>query len=381
MARNASARVEPLPSACGSCQRRRVGRTTEAQPRSSAAARSLASVERVAPRRERRETLVFVSLWRQLTLIRIYLASGYFASGMCKLLCGIRFGRFWGKGTTLGMYIFDGMWSVGAVRFEPTCHSLAPSRVATPFTPPSHPRTPLGPSTHPGGHPAGRRLPLASASTMICRSLPLLAVICRYLPLPAVTQRPAGSMIYAIQKFLIVRPRFTSILATGAMLLEIGFVLAPANDYVSLFIGVNGIAFHLGILMLQVRRSGEAAPRGGATRSHCTSGPLSRDPTAPRSHCTAIPLYRDPIVPRPHCTSHPFRASLVGSRFRQLLDALSPRLPGRRAVVGAVDGRPQRSRSRDGLLRAGSHLHRSSGTRGAGGRVGYGWADGLRVGG
>ena len=46
-----------------------------------------------------------------LQLLRIYLASGYFSSGMCKLLCGARFGKFWGKGTTLQMYIFDSMWS------------------------------------------------------------------------------------------------------------------------------------------------------------------------------------------------------------------------------------------------------------------------------
>ena len=46
-----------------------------------------------------------------LQLLRVYLASGYFSSGMCKLLCGARFGRFWGKGTTLQMYIFDSMWS------------------------------------------------------------------------------------------------------------------------------------------------------------------------------------------------------------------------------------------------------------------------------
>ena len=45
------------------------------------------------------------------------------------------------------------------------------------------------------------------------------------------------------------------------MMLEIGFVLAPANDYVSLFIGVNGIAFHLGILMLQARRTRECMRR------------------------------------------------------------------------------------------------------------------------
>jgi len=46
-----------------------------------------------------------------LVLIRIYLASGYFASGMCKLLCGARFRRFWGWGPTVQAYIYDGMWS------------------------------------------------------------------------------------------------------------------------------------------------------------------------------------------------------------------------------------------------------------------------------
>ena len=46
-----------------------------------------------------------------LVLIRIYMASGYFSSGMCKLLCGLRFNRYWGKGPTLQMYIFDSIWS------------------------------------------------------------------------------------------------------------------------------------------------------------------------------------------------------------------------------------------------------------------------------
>ena len=45
-----------------------------------------------------------------LVLIRIYISSGYFSSGMCKLLCGLRFNRYWGKGPTLQMYIFDSMW-------------------------------------------------------------------------------------------------------------------------------------------------------------------------------------------------------------------------------------------------------------------------------
>ena len=46
-----------------------------------------------------------------LVLIRIYLSSGYFTSGMCKVLCGLRFSRYWGKGPTLQMYIYDSMWS------------------------------------------------------------------------------------------------------------------------------------------------------------------------------------------------------------------------------------------------------------------------------
>eukprot|EP00966_Prymnesium_polylepis_P212233 4915979-Prymnesium_polylepis.1 len=63
--------------------------------------------------------------------------------------------------------------------------------------------------------------------------------------------RPAGPTVTAIQSFLITHPRFSSLLATGAMGLEIAFVVAPANDYVSLFIGVNGLLFHFGILLLQ----------------------------------------------------------------------------------------------------------------------------------
>ncbi len=50
------------------------------------------------------------STWT-LVLIRIYISSGYFSSGLAKLLAGIRFNRFWGRGTTLQHYLFDGMWS------------------------------------------------------------------------------------------------------------------------------------------------------------------------------------------------------------------------------------------------------------------------------
>ena len=68
-----------------------------------------------------------------LQLIRIYLASGYFSSGMCKLLCGARFGRFWGKGTTLQMYIFDSMWSrpAGSRIYAAQCWLLRRPRLAT----------------------------------------------------------------------------------------------------------------------------------------------------------------------------------------------------------------------------------------------------------
>jgi len=58
-----------------------------------------------------------VGLWKgdttvwPLQLIRLYIGSGYFSSGMCKLLCGIRFKRFWGRGSTLQYYVFEGMWS------------------------------------------------------------------------------------------------------------------------------------------------------------------------------------------------------------------------------------------------------------------------------
>jgi hypothetical protein len=51
-----------------------------------------------------------------LALLRIFLASSYFSSGMCKLLCGIKFGRFWGNGPTLQFYIIDSLWSRPAGR-------------------------------------------------------------------------------------------------------------------------------------------------------------------------------------------------------------------------------------------------------------------------
>jgi hypothetical protein len=50
------------------------------------------------------------SVW-PLQLIRIYLSSGYFSSGMAKLLCSFRFGRFWGRGSTLQQYILEAMFS------------------------------------------------------------------------------------------------------------------------------------------------------------------------------------------------------------------------------------------------------------------------------
>jgi hypothetical protein len=109
-----------------------------------------------------------------LVLIRIYIASGYFSSGMCKLLCGARFKRFWGKGPTLQLYIFDGMWS-----------------------------------------------------------------------------RPAGPTLRAVQRALLTSPWLATVFATGAVLFEVGFILAPTSDALCLLFGLNGLAFHLGIFLLQ----------------------------------------------------------------------------------------------------------------------------------
>ena len=109
-----------------------------------------------------------------LVLIRIYICSGYFSSGMCKLLCGLRFNRYWGKGPTLQMYIFDSMWS-----------------------------------------------------------------------------RPASPPIQALQRFLLTRPALLTLFATGAVLFETGFILAPTSDLLCLIWGLHGFAFHLGIKVLQ----------------------------------------------------------------------------------------------------------------------------------
>lgn len=42
---------------------------------------------------------------------RCPLRSGYFASGMSKLYGSFRFGRFWGRGTTIQHYVLESMWS------------------------------------------------------------------------------------------------------------------------------------------------------------------------------------------------------------------------------------------------------------------------------
>ena len=109
-----------------------------------------------------------------LVLIRIYIASGYFSSGMCKLLCGLRFNRYWGWGPTLQMYIFDSMWS-----------------------------------------------------------------------------RPAGPRVRALQHALLRSPRLLTLLATGAVAFETGFILAPTSDVLCVVFGLNGLLFHLSIGVLQ----------------------------------------------------------------------------------------------------------------------------------
>ena len=74
------------------------------------------------------------STW-PLHLIRFFIASGYFSSGMCKLLGGMRFGVFWGRGPTIQMYIYDSMWSrpAGATFRAVQKWLLTHPRVATLF--------------------------------------------------------------------------------------------------------------------------------------------------------------------------------------------------------------------------------------------------------
>jgi len=114
------------------------------------------------------------SVW-PLQLIRLYLASGYFSSGLCKLLCGLLFKRFWGNGSTLQFYVFEGMWS------RP---SISPT-------------------------------------------------------------------IQRLQRELITRPRLATLFACGAVAFECGFVAAPFSPTLAPIFGVNGFAFHGGILALQ----------------------------------------------------------------------------------------------------------------------------------
>ena len=136
-----------------------------------------------------------------LTLIRIYLASGYFSSGMCKLLCGARFGKFWGMGPTLQYYIFDALWS-----------------------------------------------------------------------------RPAGPTVRRIQETAITAPRIMTFLATSSMFFEIGFISAPFSDMMSVFFGLNGLAFHAGIMLFQVLppAADAIAPAAAAHRTAHRSPSTSR---------------------------------------------------------------------------------------------------------
>eukprot|EP00967_Tisochrysis_lutea_P139720 scaffold254183_cov21-Tisochrysis_lutea.AAC.1 len=114
------------------------------------------------------------SVW-PLQLIRIYLASGYFSSGMAKLLCSFRFGRFWGRGSTLQQYFLEAMFS------RPSEYAL--------------------------------------------------------------TRR--------VQWFLIKRPWLLAPMATGALLFELSFVVAPFFGQIAPLFCVGGIAFHASILWLQ----------------------------------------------------------------------------------------------------------------------------------
>ena len=110
-----------------------------------------------------------------LQLIRIYISSGYVSSGMAKLLGSIRFGRFWGRGTTIQHYILESMWS------RPSKHAITRS----------------------------------------------------------------------LQWAAMQRPHMLTPLATGALIFELSFAVAPFLGELGPFFCASGIAFHLSIFWLQ----------------------------------------------------------------------------------------------------------------------------------
>ena len=183
-----------------------------------------------------------------LTLIRIYLASGYFSSGMCKLLCGARFGKFWGMGPTLQYYIFDALWS-----------------------------------------------------------------------------RPAGPTVRRIQETAITAPRIMTFLATSSMFFEIGFISAPFSDMMSVFFGLNGLAFHAGIMLFQVPPA-IAHPRP----------PPTAPPTAHRSPPTT---HRSPPTAHRWCRS-PTATSFASSSRR----ATSSRTTRSPSPPSSTTSSPRRAR-------------------------------------
>ena len=54
-----------------------------------------------------------------------------------------------------------------------------------------------------------------------------------------------------LQHWLLVRPWLLTAIATGAVLFETGFILAPTTDGFSLLFGLSGLLFHFSIKLLQ----------------------------------------------------------------------------------------------------------------------------------
>ena len=55
----------------------------------------------------------------------------------------------------------------------------------------------------------------------------------------SIWSRPAGARVYAIQHWLLRRPRLATLLACGSIAFETGFLLAPFSDQVRVRVRVK----------------------------------------------------------------------------------------------------------------------------------------------
>ena len=77
-------------------------------------------------------------------------------------------------------------------------------------------------------------------------------------------------------------PWLLTLLATGSVAFETGFILAPTSDFLCLVFGLNGMLFHWSIAMLQVRERAyvpQASPCTGCSRARARARSHVRGPT------------------------------------------------------------------------------------------------------